>query len=96
MRIEDALGGAPALMALGKAEAHVPFLNGYELLVGQVVATPAVSLTGAVAGAGAAEIVAALGATTPPGAFVTLQAFVLDPGATGSVASTNGVRITVQ
>jgi hypothetical protein len=94
VRLEDALGGAPALIALGKAESHVPFLNGYELLVGQVVAAPPISLTGVVAGSGAAEIVATLGGSTA-GAFLTLQAFVLDPGATGSVASTNAVRIAV-
>lgn len=97
VRVLDAMTGTNAIGLFGLMPGAFPLGNGCTLLLDPPLASPNLFLpifgTGG-PGRGFASLPLNVPPGLPPASF-TLQAFLLDPGAMGSFASTNGVRIEV-
>jgi hypothetical protein len=95
LRIAQALGGAPALLAFGTAKASTPLL-GCEVLVAPLppLGVP-LALSGLGAGAGSAALPLLLGPATPR-VTVTVQALVLDPGGPFGISASQGLQLDIE
>lgn len=93
LSVNQTLGGASALLFLGTSQVAVPFCCGCTFLVGgllPIVAT--LPLPGVGPGNGGLSFQATLPPSLPS-ISITMQAVVLDPGALGGGAATNGVQM---
>lgn len=95
LQITQGLGGATALLFLGTSQVSVPFCCGCTFLVGGLLPIfPAFPLPGVGAGNGGLFVPATLPPTLPP-LSLTMQVIVLDPGALGGAAASNGLQMDV-
>ncbi|MFG0320571.1 MAG: hypothetical protein ACF8XB_25085 [Planctomycetota bacterium JB042] len=97
LAIEEALGGAPALLAFGFGPGALPMDGDCDLLVQpllpQVLSFP---LGGAGAGNGGVVLSASIPPSLPTPVTFTLQAFVADPGGTASFSNSAGLEVTIE
>ena len=95
IELTDGLGGAPAFLAVGLAQAQIPVLD-CTLLVAPLLLIqhmPPLSGPFGLPGAGRSTLSVALSASSPAPSF-TVQGFTIDFGApNGLVATSNGVEV---
>ena len=92
VRLQQGNGGSTALLILGLNQASTPIGGGCALAVSPVLpAVTPIPLGGDKPGTGSFELTAVMPAGLLPGT-VTMQAVVVDPGATVGIAVSNGVE----
>ncbi len=93
--VSNALGGTVGALVVGLSQLNVPLLGG-TLLASPDLTLP-IALSGAVGVPGAGSLTIPLFFPSPShqGLSLYLQAGLLDPGATQTLALTNGLRITI-
>ena len=95
LRIDQALGGAPAVITFGRDRATQPLPYGCVLRVGnRIFTTDVLMLSGTGAGQGFLDLPVTIPPSLPPGTY-TIQAFNTDPNAPGSAASTNALELLI-
>lgn len=94
--LDGALGGSYALVIVGATRDHFEALPGWVLHVGGIVSvTDPIPLGGAGPGAGGFTASVTFPPGTPP-LDITLQAFVADPAAPATWATSNGLELRVR
>jgi hypothetical protein len=95
LRIAQALGGAPALLAFGTEQGNATLLACAVLVAPLPPLGLPLALSGQGAGTGAASLSLVIGPTTLP-LTVTAQALVLDPGGPLGISASQGLQLDIQ
>ncbi|MBK6940063.1 MAG: hypothetical protein IPH13_07625 [Planctomycetes bacterium] len=94
-RVAQGLGGSTCVLLISPGMSNVPLANGCSLLVAPSPLSVVVPLFGVGPGGGSITLNASIPVGVPA-ASIFMQGFVLDGGAPGGYAATNGMRLTVQ
>lgn len=93
--VTGGLGGSPALLAIGTSAINAPVGGGCSSYVSPFLLMLPITLAGSGAGNGAVGFAGKLPMGVA-GLTLTLQTFILDPGAVIGYTATNGVQLDVQ
>lgn len=94
-RIANGLGGSACVLLISAGQAQLPLQGACSLLVSPAAVSLVVPLFGVGPGGGSITLNSSIPVGVPS-ASIFMQAFVLDGGAPGGFAATNGMRLTVQ
>ena len=92
--INGGLGGSITVLMLGQDRASIPVGAGCDLLITPVAFSLPLPLGGVGPGNGSVAFASVIPVASPPGR-VTMQAYILDPGAALGASVTNGIEINI-
>jgi hypothetical protein len=96
LAVTKALGGAPAIIALGSSQAVLPLKNGCILWMDPLLVSVPFVLDGDAPGAGNKTFTGEVPLDAPLGLLITMQVLIADSGAAEGIAGTSAFAVTVQ